>query len=1108
MRSSISNSLSRCDSITPIEYEIEALSSIYNDQLEKISSKPIPTIKIFLKPNPLIHGKEPICWVKLLIKYNEGYPKIIPEIEIFEKYNITKQELEVLNEGIDNIAIEKSEENSEMVYDICRFIEKFLDDKSRAYDPKSVKSPTVNRKLTHFVKFSPQDERPLKNLAENKIFPTFKGRKLSLDNSSKMSSEMNSELRKDNVKYIRKFINDEGSYAERDSDIKKMHSSFMDNKKTSDYGNLHKNESSNSNDLKYAVSGGISRLHTDFQIIEKIGQGGGGSVYKVRHNIDKQFYAIKKIKLHTRRNPEKILKEVMLLSRLQHPNIVRYYQAWYEDYENLKDDDDNDEDEYEVNSDEEDDLNSSQEKINSKNYGSSEYEELSYKNMKDSQDFVLFESSKPNEGGGNFWDDDGMSRNEPTITKQNPFQKKNKKTDVKYLVIQMEYCEGQNLREAIDKKILQDEKIRWKVIIQIIDALSYIHRKRLIHRDIKPANIFLDKKYNVKLGDFGLATVSKPKNALENLAITQKKEFIKLGTDLLSCGIGTMYYCSPEQEKNNKYDEKTDMFSLGIVIFEMFYNFGSLMERDIVLRNIKDNHKFPPKFDLAPPDAVDIVKKLTVKDPKLRPSSHELLNSTLVSRNYNEKTVLDNLNKMIEENKPFYLKVVDAVIKNKLHLKNAEEDEDEWEDGEVKNPNININSSDPFNMTDNFEFSGDISNQYYTTLSSIGQQTARSYNFIFSFYNKMCLDIKKILKKENAEYVRFTEVDNYIPSLPVYDSNMGFIIHIEDINKNKEISNSSEDSNFLDENIMLTKSGNLIRKTQNNYGQLAKFVRHYYSTITGNLNYFVPLKIFSDCINTSYGSSNIEEKNEINFNLAWIGNDSKIFSSNKHKFKIIPEDDIVYESKCLKILLNTLESLEMTNNIIININSSVIIDYFFQRVGLVNSPSDKCSKNTENMLKDKYETIDFISNLLKQTFSDTDSYQTKNPNFSSIKDLIKIYTHSLWEQKVSPYSKIPIDKQKFKELLFYFDFSGDVETMKKKYDKKYDILCEEIQKISNLFKNILDSNINLRHRIKIDFSTMPNEFVTYSGIFLQVVYLENSDKENLKEKTIICEAGR
>jgi eukaryotic translation initiation factor 2-alpha kinase 4 len=71
----------------------------------------------------------------------------------------------------------------------------------------------------------------------------------------------------------------------------------------------------------------------------------------------------------------------------------------------------------------------------------------------------------------------------------------------------MEYCEGRSLRNFISEGLKSDEQ-NWKIFAQIVDALHYLHSQGLIHRDIKPANIFLDKKNNVKLGDFGLATAS------------------------------------------------------------------------------------------------------------------------------------------------------------------------------------------------------------------------------------------------------------------------------------------------------------------------------------------------------------------------------------------------------------------------------------------------------------------------------------------------------------------------------------------------------------------------------------------------------------------------
>jgi translation initiation factor 2-alpha kinase 4 len=71
----------------------------------------------------------------------------------------------------------------------------------------------------------------------------------------------------------------------------------------------------------------------------------------------------------------------------------------------------------------------------------------------------------------------------------------------------MEFCEGDTLRNFIDANPgKQKEDLKWKIFIQIVEALNYLHNSvGLIHRDLKPMNIFLDKRNTVKLGDFGLA---------------------------------------------------------------------------------------------------------------------------------------------------------------------------------------------------------------------------------------------------------------------------------------------------------------------------------------------------------------------------------------------------------------------------------------------------------------------------------------------------------------------------------------------------------------------------------------------------------------------------
>lgn len=143
----------------------------------------------------------------------------------------------------------------------------------------------------------------------------------------------------------------------------------------------------------------------------------------------------------------------------------------------------------------------------------------------------------------------------------------------------MEFCQRDTLRSRIEKGIENENEI-WKYMEQILKALNYVHSMGLLHRDLKPANIFLDKDFNVKLGDFGLAQeVSKSKIAQAREELHHQKEEYKEPnlkrkmsdsmSEGMSTGVGTFFYISPEQESQNNYNQKTDMFSFGIILFEM-----------------------------------------------------------------------------------------------------------------------------------------------------------------------------------------------------------------------------------------------------------------------------------------------------------------------------------------------------------------------------------------------------------------------------------------------------------------------------------------------------------------------------------------------------------
>lgn len=117
--------------------------------------------------------------------------------------------------------------------------------------------------------------------------------------------------------------------------------------------------------------------------------------------------------------------------------------------------------------------------------------------------------------------------------------------------IAMECLEGQTLEDLIKKKVKFNYRIIAQIIIQICNALEYAHDKGIVHRDIKPANIMVMKDYRVKVMDYGIARVDSSSMTKTGIAM------------------GTPNYISPEQLKGLPTDRRADLFSLGIVMYEM-----------------------------------------------------------------------------------------------------------------------------------------------------------------------------------------------------------------------------------------------------------------------------------------------------------------------------------------------------------------------------------------------------------------------------------------------------------------------------------------------------------------------------------------------------------
>ncbi|XP_036168915.1 eukaryotic translation initiation factor 2-alpha kinase 1 isoform X3 [Myotis myotis] len=421
-----------------------------------------------------------------------------------------------------------------------------------------------------------------------------------------------------------------------------------------------------------------SRYLNEFEEVSILGKGGYGRVYKVRNKLDGQYYAIKKILIKgaTKTDCMKVLREVKVLAGLQHPNIVGYHTAWIEHVHVAQTQADRisvqlpslkvisaqegDRDQYDVKNDESNsssiifaELTSEKEKLLRESGIENQNNKLvNYSPNLVTRDASGFELSIGlQENGLAEWSSRSMAANQLplrlnsdlegnfTSTEDSSEENLNMvgQTEMQYhlmLHIQMQLCElslwdwiverNRRSRECVDESACPYvmASVATKIFQELVEGVFYIHSMGVVHRDLKPRNIFLHgPDQQVKIGDFGLACTD----------IIQNPDWTGRGgkrPPTHTSRVGTCLYASPEQLEGSEYDAQSDMYSLGVILLELFQPFGTEMERAQVLTGLRTG-QMPESLSQRCPVQARCIQELTRKNASQRPSAMQLLQSDL-----------------------------------------------------------------------------------------------------------------------------------------------------------------------------------------------------------------------------------------------------------------------------------------------------------------------------------------------------------------------------------------------------------------------------------------------------------------------------------------------
>ncbi len=670
-----------------------------------------------------------------------------------------------------------------------------------------------------------------------------------------------------------------------------------------------------------------------------------------------------------------------------------------------------------------------------------------------------------------------------------------------------EFCTSGDLCDYIQMYIQHkkkmSEKLIWKLFIQICLGLHYLHNHKILHRDIKTKNIFLNEDFSVKIGDLGIAKI------LENT------------TSYAHTFIGTPYYLSPELCKDLPYNDKSDVWSLGCVLYEMVtlkHPFEAKTRVEIYDKIINGNYEGIDKYySLELRRMIDL---LLIKDEKKRPKICEILSLGVIK----------------EKAKECGIKIPEIKPKNYLNKSNNS-----------KNVNESINSINNNNSNNNFggsnesNFSNLKNNQMKIKINNIevnynknkneivnnkhkkiqiqqNENSGRNSSKLLDISSKIKQSQEKILNmlskrksssKENNQNRENINNNNINDNNQVL-SNMNKI-QINLKKKNNITHQRPISGNITKRNIPIQqkKSNNLQENNYNNNGE-EEVINYIPKNINIKLNNNKSLKnLIEDKENESNSSVELSN-NEINTKYIYnheINSKSNISNNDLNNIKNISNLEVNLKN----IPGHEINSKSNISNLNINIlnNNQKIKNLNLRQMPLnTDNNEDKKKTNIHDIIQKMRnnpmkKNIELNQKNEKINFEDISIIKRDSNNFTLTenKDMV------LFNTNVSEKNNLKINEEKVKVFNANDTIINKTESQLKKdtinllnLKQKYLNLLNECKNIMiEISENIFENVLTLYKKIDSNPNDIDKIYEEIQNYIKENIY-QNNDDENLYKK--------